>query len=561
MKSLKKIYQKIVVIVILFLYFLTVLPAKSKAPTDKYLQVTLPIDYFVKKNHTMWVSYLVKENTKRRIGITLEPPFELVDVLIKKTIRSNLFGEIELNGTIKYQSFLTIKFTAWIIIFTNQDAVLFLKANNQTSDNIPFSYSISYEDEKSKNWRSSEIFPILYTSQNLDPVSNMMKIEKSSSFSTNGEPYFYQTLRYDELIHQILKGPIFNYRNLPDGLQERIDTLNHSEVFSSQGIVRIENSSIFTKESILEDWIFFSNNHLLSIDSSVTKKIIQTLDFYKLKRFGRDGFYYKCVGDGYRGENDSTYYWDYSMYGARSILEYYYQGDQTLFYDIAIISYLSLCRNRNAYGWWSNQTVSSWLMTDYQISNSYFDTRFNVDAGIFLLEVYDNFKIPYALTMAEKIGTILQVMMQSGKAYPTSNNGLLIQDYDVSYSSPIKTHASLNHILNESSFFLMLFKTTHLEKYLVASHKLMLGIMATEEKWKDLANGDLYYCMFPDGKFGRKDYITLTYHDLIRSKRLLASILGFENSTIQRLGAFKETHLLYLGMIKNKKFLLNKEFK
>jgi hypothetical protein len=560
MKSLRKINKKIVTLFILFLFAMSILPSIGKAPTHSYAQVVLPSDYFIKINHTCWISYLVKENVTRRIGITIEPPFYLTHVTVKKTIKPNLFGEIELHGTITYKSSGVITLNAWLTIFSNQDSVLFLKAENKTGETVPFFYRVSYEDEKSKVWRTREIFPIMYTNNILDPVSNPMRIEKSASYKTKGEPYFFQTLRYDEVIHQVLKGPIFIYKNLPDGLQERVDSVASSEVVTQQGRLTFDNNALFGSESFLEDWMFFSNNHLLSINSSVTKKIIQTLDFYKLKRYSRDGFYYKCVSDGYRGENDSTYYWDYSMYGARSILEYYYSGDQSLFYDIAMLSFLSLSRNRNASGYWSNQTVSSWLATDYNITSVYFDTRFNVDAGIFLLEVYKNFKIPYALTMAEKIGNILLVMMQNGKAYPTANLGCLLQDYDVSFTSTKRTHASLNHVLNESSFFLLLFETTHQEEYLFASNKLMLGIMATEEKWKDKKTGDLFYCMFPDKSFGRKDYVTLTYHDLIRSKRLLLSVLGLENRTIQRLGSFKETHLLYLGMIKSKKFLTGKEF-
>jgi hypothetical protein len=555
-----KINKIIVTLGVLFIFFLSILPGNANAPTYNFNQVMLPNDYFIKINHTCWISYLVKDNATRRIGITIEPPFYLTNITVKKNIKPNLFGEIELQSTITYKSLDAITLNAWINIFTNHDSVLFLKVQNNTDESIPFFYRISYEDEKSKIWRTSEIFPILYTNNNLDTVYNPLKIEKTTALKTKGEPYFFQTLRYDEVIHQGLKGPIFVYKNLPDGLQERSDSISSSEITSNQGRMNLENIVIINKKLVLEDWVFFSNNHLLSINSSVTKKIIQTLDFYKLKRFSRDGFFYKSLSDGYLGENNSTYYWDYSMYGARSILEYYYSGDQTLFYDFAILSYLSLSRNRNANGYWSNQTVSSWLISDYQINNSYFDTRFNVDAGIFLLEVYKNFKIPYALTMAEKIGNILLVMMQNGKAYPTANWGCLLQDYDISYQSKVRTHASLNHSLNESSFFLLLFETTKKEEYLFASQKIIRGITATEEKWKDHETGDLFYCMFPDGKFGRKDYITLTYYDLLRIQRLMQNSMKLEISAIERLGSYKESYLLKYGIIQNKKFLSHETF-
>ena len=554
MKSNQNKNKKISVLILLLLIFLSVFPGKSSSPLYPYTQISLPSDYYIKTNYTNWFYYTVSGNHNRRIGLTIEPPFYVSSLLIKKTIRPNLYGEIEIKGEILYHSTSSIKLNCWIYLFNNQDAVLFMKAENTSETKIPFSYKISYEDEQSDVWKSSEIFPLLYTSNALNSSTNQMKMEKSISKTTLGEPYFFQTLRYDEPIHQIFKGPLFTFRNLSYGLQQRVESICSSEVTSHQGRIILENDILLEHKTLAEDWVFFSSNQLLAINSSVTQKVIQTLDFYKLKRFSRDGFFYKCLSDGYRGENDSTYYWDYSMYGARSILEYYYRGDQTLFYNIAILSYLSLSRNRNPWGWWSNKTVSNWLWEDYQIFDHFFDTRFNVDAGIFLLEIYQNFNIPYALTMAEKTANILLVMMQNKKAYPTANNGLLLQDYDVSFSSTIRTHSSLNHVLNECSFFMLLFDVTGKKEYLEAGNQLIRGIMATEEQWKNKKTGDLFYCMHPDGSFGRKDYVTLTYHDLIRLRRILKQVLNMENKSIERLGSYKETFLLYLGLIKSKKF-------
>lgn len=559
MKYLNHIYKKLGALGLLFLLVISAMPGKSVAPTQIYSLVKLGSPYFEKINQTYWISYIVTGNQKRRIGITINPPYHVQSMTARKTIRPTLFGEVELSGEISCQKNITLRFQAWVILFNNTDAAFFLQVNNPSTLASPFTYQIAYEDEKSDTYKTGEIYPFRYLGTNLTLEDSEMSIEQSSSRKTKGEPFFFQTLRYDEVVHQFLKGPLFAYKNLPYGLKERIESVSSSQVSLQQDRIIIDNNCLLGEDIWLEDWIIFSTNQLLSIHSSVTKKILKTLDFYKLKRFSRDGFHYKCLNDGYLGENENTYYWDYSMYGARSILEYYYQADQTLMYDIAILSFLSLSRNRNACGWWSNKTVSTWLQSDYQIESSYFDTRFNVDAGIFLLEVYDHFQIPYALVMAEKIGNILLVMMQNGKAYPTENGGCLLQDYDVSFQSKIRCHASLNHVLNESSFFLLLYQTTRKEEYLFAQHQLILGITATEEQWKDHQSGDLFYCMYPDLSFGRKDYLTLTYHDLLRFNRLLQSITGLENSSIQRLGSFKEEFLMKLGIVKSKKFNLVKE--
>jgi len=553
-------FQKKVTIVLIFLLLLNCfLFLRVQAPPVLFQGKEQVGEFYQKEGLTHWFVYFSPERKIRKIGITIEPPFAVSKLTTKRSEKIDLYTELGFDAQVSYKGEESMQMRIWVDILSNGDAVFFSQVEHFKGPDIPFKYQLQYKDEKIGIWKSDEIYPFHYLSTSPTFANNQMQFQKALTKRTNQETFFLQTLRYDQVIHQILKGSLFLYSNHGNGLQERIDSLSYSEVFTKAGIIRIENFCLLKQNTILEDWAIFSSENLLSIKSAVTQKILQNLDFNRIKRFSRNGFYYLYNSDGYIGESEKTYYWDYSMYGARSILEYYFEEDSTLFNDIALLSYLALCRTRNPYGYWSNNTESVWLKNDYQIDSHYFDTRFNVDAGIFLLEIYKKFKIPYALTMAKKIGNILLVMMQNGKAYRTKNGGYLLQDYDVSFTSKIKTHSSLNHVLNESSFFLLLYEVTKEEDYLFISHKLVKGIMDTEDEWKDKENGDLFYCRFPDGRFGRQDYVTLTYHDLIRFRRLLIKTMKVENKAVNRLGAFKEAYLLYRKNVKTKKFNNSKE--
>ena len=112
---------------------------------------------------------------------------------------------------------------------------------------------------------------------------------------------------------------------------------------------------------------------------------MEVTDFSMIKHFSKDGFHYLTISTGYEGESNRTYYWDYSMYAARSILEYYYTEHERFFYALAVNCYLALVVHRQDTQYWRSETVSGWLNSLYHMEDRYFDTRFNVDAALFLL--------------------------------------------------------------------------------------------------------------------------------------------------------------------------------
>ncbi len=166
---------------------------------------------------------------------------------------------------------------------------------------------------------------------------------------------------------------------------------------------------------------------------------------------------------------------------------------------------------------------SGWLGRDYGVGVGFHDTRFNTDFATGLL------------TLGEKLGA--DTFVESADNYvlylcfhaltrstETANGGLLVDDYSHPDGSK-RTHCALNHQLAE---ILLLYSSGIPEAEDVA-HRMLLGIEDTAEDWIR-PDGDLHYARFPDGSYGRDDYPTLTYNDLLALDRCIGG-----NAALERL--------------------------
>jgi hypothetical protein len=277
------------------------------------------------------------------------------------------------------------------------------------------------------------------------------------------------------------------------------------------------------------------------------------------KNYFQDGFYYSTYFSGYKNESPQGFYWDYSMYAPRSFLEYYYNEDERFLYDICINSFYALVKTQNSDGYWTNGTVSKWLVEEYGIEDRYFDTRFCTDAALFMIRLYENFDVKLAKEMSCKIGDLLVEGIRKGFCYETSNYGFMLQDYFIFDRPEIKVHSSLNHLLNEASFLMLLGEVTNVETYTNASIRIINSLNATDNFWKNLENHDLHYARLPSGEYGLPDYLTLTYYDIIRFRSFIKNYMDQEPKFVQNLGKWKEDFLIKKNIVHTPKFTGNGE--
>lgn len=514
------------------------------------------------KNYIIF-SYKKDEVSLNSYKISFKNKLKIERLSYKINYFENLITEVIVTADIEDGNNTKISLETWYRLLENQDLFVFLRFKNNGAYIKDFEYTLSVITEKLNDF--TDLIPYRFTySKSDDGLVNIENIEESKNINLPRESIYLKVNDGEKTKLTLFKGCIFQFRNVGYGLQERIDdpsniTLSLNMIGSE---LQILNNTSFKEKNNIEDWYLISEKSLLNINSAVTKKYMRVTDFSLKKRYFENGFYYLTENNtGYRNENKNTYYWDYSMYAPRSLLEFYFTSYETFIYDIAINSFYALYKSRNKYGFWYSTTESNWLKSEYKICNEYFDTRFSVDAAIFLALVYKRLNIKEALDLSSHIGNLLIDYIKEGRGIKTKNNGFLLYDYIIPENKSFKTHFSLNHILNEVYFLILLYDLTDNPSYKDASIKLINGIAYFGNSWINKANGDIYYCGKDTGKFERKDYTTLTYNDLIKVNKITKSVLEEEFEIIKNLRKSKELFLLKEGIIKVKKFTLDKDIK
>ena len=557
-----RLVKRNIVLILIIIVFLTIFlfPYQLVLAPDTICKTGPTID----KNPIEWgknyinFSYKNKEEKFNSYKITFKNELKIERLSYKINYFENFITEVIVTADIEDGNNTILTLETWFRLLANEDLFVFLRFKNNGAYIKDFEYTLSVTTEKLNEF--TDLIPYRFTYSKSD--DGLVNIEESKKINLPGETLYLKVNDKEKTKLTLFKGCVFQYKNIGYGLQERIDAPSEITLISNMvdSELKILNTINFKIKNNIEDWYLISKKSLFNINSAVTQKYMRVTDFSLKKRYFENGFYYLTENSlGYRNENKNTYYWDYSMYAQRSLLEFYFTSYETFIYDIAINSLYALHKSRNKYGFWYSTTESNWLKSEYKISNEYFDTRFSVDAAIFLAFVYKRLNIKEALNLSSHIGDLLLDYIKEGRGVKTKNNGFLLYDYIIPENKSFKTHFSLNHILNEVYFLLMLYELTCNTSYRDASIKIINGISYFGNKWINKKNGDLYYCGKDTGKFERKDYTTLTYNDLIKVNKITKSVLKEEFEIIKTLGESKELFLLKQGIIKVKKFTLDRD--
>jgi len=93
------------------------------------------------------------------------------------------------------------------------------------------------------------------------------------------------------------------------------------------------------------------------------------------------------------------------------------------------------------------------------------------------------------------------------------------------------------------NFLLEMYITTEDKAYADTAGKILKGVRDTSSSWRNPANGDLHYAYMGNGKYGLKDYPTLTLNDLKYSRSLIKKVFRVEDAAIAKLITIKEKYL------------------
>lgn len=289
--------------------------------------------------------------------------------------------------------------------------------------------------------------------------------------------------------------------------------------------------------SFSEQWGIISREKLVNWDDQIAVADIRIADLSRVRKWGGDGQYYN-LPVGYSPYSSTGFYRN----SANHIGNKFISVNGRLFEDFGFVTMATLIKTQNYQGYWSTTPIADWLYRDYKIGAGFFDTRWDTEGALSLLRGYRKFNEPRALEGACIFADFF-CNFTLNNSYKTKNGGILVYDYGFDPMPNIKTHVSLNHLLNEMNFLYEMYIATKNETYLATANKILQGVRDTASSWMNKKTGDLHYAYMGNGRYGLTDYPTLTLNDLKYSQNLIKQIFGREDESIAKLIDIKEKYL------------------
>ena len=294
--------------------------------------------------------------------------------------------------------------------------------------------------------------------------------------------------------------------------------------------------------SFSEQWGIISREKLIDWDDHAAVEAVKVGDLSRVRKWGGNGQYY-FMPYGYEPNSSTSFYRN----SANHIGNRYLNTAGRFFEDYAYITIDTLTRTQNSDGYWGTDPLVTGLYENYKVGAGFFDTRWDTEAALSLLRGYRKFDEPHMLDAAVEFADFY-CNYALENSYKTKNNGLLVYDYGFDATPGIKTHVSLNHLVNEMNFLYEMFFSTLNLKYLEVANRILTGIEDTAPEWINAETGDLHYGYYGDGKYGVKDYPTLTLNDLYYAQELITALYSKENAAIKQLTEAKEKYLTKEGI-------------
>lgn len=338
-----------------------------------------------------------------------------------------------------------------------------------------------------------------------------------------------------------------NMVNLYEPLGNGVRKVHHDEINSMyyRGYgqeKRVEFSFPHRKGWEAEQWGMIGKEGLFAWNDPKQNELKLKANFDMIRKWTREGIQY--IPDATYVPYDPWAFWVVpAQHVGEKLLLY---GQDRFAKNMAMLSLDAAIHTQTKDGHWISQPQSSWLYKDYGIDAGFYDTRFNTDAALFLLDGHKRLGNEEYLSAAEKYGDFL-VQYAKSHHFPTDNGGYLVHDYSQDLHSDTVTHVSLNHLLAEMNFLYELYGETKKDHYLTTAEKMRTAVKDTKDHWVKKDNGDLWYAILIDGTYGMQDYMHLTLKDLRESQRILEKLEGKRDPDLEELIQAKEAFLKKRG--------------
>lgn len=307
------------------------------------------------------------------------------------------------------------------------------------------------------------------------------------------------------------------------------------KIEKSNGYYTLSMSFPKDPDVIGEFWTVSSSSRL--VDWSLQKSFDDLIahDLSNERRWSYDGYYFVTPSN-YVPGGEGILYRHPSNYTGSSWVKY---SSNNLSKNLGYVMTETCMQNQNSYGYWETGPKSLWLETDFNIKESFYDTRFNTDFAVSLLYAYQNYNNKEFLISALKYAEFF-IEHANKNSYKVDGGGILVQDYAYHKGTYEANHVSLNHQLAEINFLYRLYIITKEQTYFDLAEEMLLGIENTRNKWV-LSDSNLKYALMYNKTTNEMvDYPYLTYNDLYETKSILKTYFNKTNDTVEFLMAAKK---------------------
>ena len=495
------------------------------------------------------VSYsFVKVKTDEGISLEMFIPKGEYKVLEKKEDKTgdkqSLRGKIYNFHVLRTGSIVGDLILETFELANTRDFYYFLKYNPVADHETPLQFHVKV---KSKSMEVTERHILYafdkYKQQPILTIPNSTWSEPAKIVSDYGLPK--QALLIDGQDFSMHLNMVNVYEHLGNGVRkERFDLTPPIQYLADKRKQEFVVSFPQVAGTEIEQWGVIGNEGMVNWGNEEQERILLVANLDRVRKWTQGGVQYVTPETYYPYDPRGFWVVPAQHVGNKLLLE----GDNRFSTNFALLALDAALRTQTQGGYWISSPRSTWLYGDYGIDAGFYDTRFNTDAGLFLLYGYRKFGDKVYLQGAINYGNFLIKYAQTHH-FETENGGYLVYDYthgdDINRTT--ETLTSLNHLITEMNFLYELYKETGQREYLDTAEKMRQAVKDTAPHWKK-DDGDLWYAYLPDGTYGLQDYPLLTLKDLRYSQNLIQEIHSKGDTDFQYLIDIKESYLKTRGL-------------
>lgn len=474
--------------------------------------------YAFRGNEPEDISLDTNEDGRTDYTISLNGPSTLTWDLEKETTQYKLMQESIYTYTLKDKGKEAGTITLTLRQIQNKDVIYYINYDHS----LPISSlraTITAVDDCARAGRNGAPRITARQIRYGKDVNNQTSFWGSFEISqARGEKLPVNALFLDSPVHYMRLGLVDVFKPLKNKVRQE-----HIEKSIPITVTRIDTdikyNITFPTETgyFVENWGILGSSPLVDWNSQAAVDDARVGDLVRFRKLSTDGIYYLTPWNYYPTEKTAFWLNPASTYHVAGMFSK--QNAGKYFGDIAIASMYSAIETQGKDHYWVSTPRSDWLYQDYGIPSGFYDTRFNTDVAVYLLDMYEKTGENLALETAANYASWLREYVTE-QGISTSGGGMLVPDYFKKGFTHKKTNVSLNHLVAEMNFLYRLYLINNDFDNLKVANLIKQAVRDTGRSWIR-EDGDLHYAYLGEGKYGMQDYPLLTLNDLRAGQKLI----------------------------------------